>query len=139
MTVKTLRLKAENGEEIRETLTLIENLGIKGDVKAKGGERQLCLCDERSLNDYRADGKGLCVCRFMPNITTEDLDFTALSGGKRFRIGNAEIEISSTLKKCFPDCEFVQNRTTCQIKHACAFAKITEGGEINSGDEIVEL
>lgn len=138
MIIKTLRLKDEK-EEIFESFELIADLGVKGDVKAKGGDRQLCLADEDLLNEYRECGKGVCVHRFMPNITTVGLDYTALKEGDKFKIGDTEIEISSTLKKCFPECEFVQSGNVCQIKKACAFARITKSGTIFAGDEIIEI
>ena len=138
MNIKTLRLKDDSGENIFNSFDLIADFGVKGDVKAKGGDRQLCLADEDKLNEYREQGKGLCVNRFMPNITTTGLDYSNLKEGDKFKIGGAEIEISSTLKKCFPECEFVQSGRICQIKKSCAFAKTLKSGTITAGDEIIE-
>jgi len=139
MTIKTLRLKTENGEKIFDSFELIADLGVKGDVKAKGGDRQILISDEDCLKEYRENKKGLCVNRFMPNITTTGLNYSNLKEGDKLGLGETEIEISSTFKKCFPECEFVQSGKVCQIKKACAFAKIIKGGMISTGDEIIEI
>ena len=138
MKIEMLRTKTDSGEETVTSLNLIAGLGVEGDKKAKGGDRQLTLADESSLVAYRADGNGLCVHRFMPNVATSGIDYSALKVGDRFTIGDIVIEISSTNKKCFEECKFVQNGSHCEIKHNCAFAKIICGGTITTGDEIIE-
>lgn len=138
MKIETLRIKTDNGEQIVDSLNLIAGLGIEGDKKANGGDRQLTLSDESKLKAYRASSKGLCVHRFMPNIATSGIDYETLKPGKLFSIGNVTIEISSTNKKCFDECPFVQNNEHCEIKNNCAFAKILKNGEVRTGDEIVE-
>ncbi len=136
-TVK-FRIKTEQGKEERCSLTLIEDFGIEDDAKASGGDRQLCLCDDAAYEEYISENRGLCVTRFMPNITTAGLDYKDLRAGDCFRINGTEIEITGTAKKCFPECEFVQSGTVCQIKRTVAFAKIRKGGTINIGDEIAD-
>ena len=138
MKIEALRTKTDNGETSVPSLNLIAGLGVEGDKKAKGGDRQLTLADESKLIAYRTDGNGLCVHRFMPNIATSGIDYSNCSAGDKFKIGNVIIEISSTDKKCFDECKFVQNNSHCEIKHNCAFAKIIVGGTIKAGDEIVE-
>lgn len=138
MKIETLRTKTENGETNVSSLNLIAGLGVEGDKKAKGGDRQLTLADESKLIAYRTDGNGLCVHRFMPNIATSGIDYNNLTVGSQLKIGDTVIEISSTEKKCFDECKFVQNDSHCEIKHNCAFAKIIIGGTIKAGDEIIE-
>ncbi len=138
MKIETLRTKTENGETNVSSLNLIAGLGVEGDKKAKGGDRQLTLADESKLIAYRTDGNGLCVHRFMPNIATSGIDYNNLTVGSQLKIGDTVIEISSTEKKCFDECKFVQNDSHCEIKHNCAFAKIIVGGTIKAGDEIIE-
>lgn len=138
MKIETLRTKTDFGETTVTSLTLIAGLGVEGDKKAKGGDRQLTLADESSLTAYRTDGNGLCVHRFMPNVATSGIDYSTLVEGDKFKIGNVVIEISSTNKKCFDECKFVQKGLHCEIKHNCAFAKIICGGTISAGDEIFE-
>lgn len=139
MKIETLRTKTENGETNVSSLNLIAGLGVEGDKKAKGGDRQLTLADESKLIAYRTDGNGLCVHRFMPNIATSGIDYNNLTVGSQLKIGDTVIEISSTEKKCFDECKFVQNDSHCEIKHNCAFAKIIIGDTIKAGDEIIEV
>ena len=137
MKIIALRVKTDVEEE-RDTLNLIKDFGIEGDKKAKGGDRQLVLADEAKLSSYRAKGEGLCIGRFMPNITTDGLDYSTQVEGNKFTVGEAEIEISGISKKCFPECPLVKRGTVCDIKKNCAFAKITKSGTVKIGDEIVE-
>lgn len=130
MEIAKLRMKTENGEEEVSSLTLIAGLGIEGDKKAKGGDRQLCLADEGALTEYRRDNEGLCVKRFMPNITTTGLDYKELSPGTQLNLGEAVIEISDYGKKCFPECPLVQRGEICQIRKNSAFAKIITSGTV---------
>ncbi len=138
MKIETLRIKTDNGEKIVDSLNLIAGLGIEGDKKAKGGDRQIALADNSKLIEYRENQKGLCVRRFMPNIATSGLDYETIHAGDKFVIGDITLEISSTDKKCFDECPFVMNNTHCEIKTNCAFAKILKDGTIRTGDEIVE-
>ncbi len=130
MKIAKLRLKTENGEKEVSSLTLIAALGIEGDKKAKGGDRQLCLADEGALTEYRRDNEGLCVKRFMPNITTTGLDYKELTPGTQLNLGEAVIEISDYGKKCFPECPLVQRGEICQIRKNSAFAKIITSGTV---------
>ncbi len=131
MRIIKLRMKTEIGEEEVSSLSLIAGLGIEGDKKAKGGDRQLCLADEDALAEYRRENIGLCVKRFMPNITTADLDYQNLKPGTQLSLGEAVVEISDYGKKCFPECPLVQKGEICQIRKNSAFAKIITSGTVN--------
>ena len=130
MEIIKLRMKTEEGETEVKKLNLIENHGVEGDKKAKGGDKQLCLADEAALSEYRKDGVGLCVKRFMPNISTAGIDYSTLKPGTQLKVGDALIEISSSRKKCFPECELIKNGRTCQIIRNSAFAKIIKSGSV---------
>ncbi len=132
MEIAKLRIKTENGEEEVSSLTLIAGLGIEGDKKAKGGDRQLCLADENAFAEYRLDNEGLCVKRFMPNITTKGLNYKEIKPGSQLKMGEALIEISEHQKKCFPECPLVQRGEICQIRKNSAFAKIITSGTVNT-------
>lgn len=134
MEIKNLRIKDGNSERICKDLRLIENFGIEGDKKACGGDRQVCLADEKAFSEYKTNGEGLCVERFMPNITTSGLDYETLLPGTVLSLGTAKIEITSTFKKCFPECAFVQSGKSCKIKKNCAFAKVIASGTVKMND-----
>lgn len=132
MEIVKLRMKTENGEEEVTSLSLISGFGIEGDKKANGGDRQLCLADENSLNEYRKINEGLCVKRFMPNITTNNLDYTAAKPGALIKLDSVTLEISNYEKKCFPECPLVQRGEICQIRKNSAFAKIITSGTVKT-------
>ncbi|NLL63027.1 MAG: hypothetical protein GX241_02095 [Ruminococcaceae bacterium] len=115
------------------SLTFIEGFGIENDKKAstsKGKDKQIILCDTDEFKVYKETSEGLCAKRFFPHIATKDLDYKTLKPGTKLQIGSAEIEILDLKKRCFPECVFVQNKTVCNIKFNCAFAKVTKSGSI---------
>ncbi len=130
MEIVKLRMKTENGEEEVASLSLLAGIGIEGDKKANGGDRQLCIADEKAFTEYRFDNEGLCVKRFMPNITTSGLDYKSLKPGTQLKMGDTLIEISEHQKKCFPECQLVQRGEICQIRKNSAFAKIVTSGTV---------
>ncbi len=136
MKVIKLRLKSENGEAFFDSFDLVEGKGISCDPKAKGGDRQLSLGDEKELILYREQNEGLCVKRYMPNISTEGLDYKSLTVGTRLHIGESVIEITEIGKKCFPECDLVCNHKVCNMKYNCAFAKVIIPATIKPGDTI---
>lgn len=136
MKVVKLRLKLNKQECLFDKFFLKENLGIDGDPKADGGDRQICIGDEAELCFYRAEDAGLCVKRYIPSISTEGLNYSSLSKGDTLRIGEAEIEITEIGKRCFPECTLVQEGKTCNMKRNCAFAKVIRSGSVIPGSEI---
>ncbi|MDD6807303.1 MAG: hypothetical protein PUD72_02475 [Oscillospiraceae bacterium] len=136
MHISKLQIKTDEGKKNVEYLELIQNHGIKGDKKANGGDRQICLADESALLTYMEKNIGLCTKRFMPNITTSGLNYNMLNAGDLLKINSVIIEISSYEKRCFPECSLVQCGKQCEIKNACAFGKVISGGTIKTGDEI---
>lgn len=138
MKIVKLRLKKDGQEELLDELELVVGLGARGDEKAlkNGGDAKLILADEKELVCYRNEEKGLCVGRFRPHISTEDLDYKMLVPGTVIKIGSAEIEVTGLSKKCFPECEFVKNGLTCGIKFNCTTAKVKKSGHVFPGDQI---
>lgn len=141
MFISGLMTKVDNNKISVKSLRLVAGLGVEGDAKAKGGERQLLLCDANSFAAFSQNGKALCARRFMPNVLTEGIKWAEIAEGTRMQLGSsAIIEITSTFKKCFPpDCEQLATGETCEIKHATASAKILQSGEIKESDSITVI
>jgi MOSC domain-containing protein YiiM len=114
---------------------LVAGRGMEGDVHADGGERQLCLYPLEIKQRLDAQtGQGLCIKRFKGNIMFKGLDADCLVPGRVLRAGQAELEISKQVKRCFPECQ--AEPAACPLKGKSFFAKVTKSGLVRCGQEI---
>lgn len=119
---------------------LKKDLGIVGDLYSRGGDRQVAILStesKRAIKDM--ESKGICSERFHENLTIKALDIKSLKIGSRIKIGGSIQEVSELGKKCFPECRLVKNKKYCPLKTDLIFTKVLKGGEINSGDFLVNM
>lgn len=117
---------------------LIEGLGIQGDLKANGGQRQVSLLPlwvRGRIEEGRVEG--LCISRFRENISWSG-DGEMIKGG-RYKIGEVVLEISELNKKCFSECHNIIKNTPCPLTFTVNHAIILKGGVIKINDEIQPL
>src|SRR3989339_1002213 len=119
-----------------QSINLIENLGVEGDFHAKGGERQVSLLAEESIQKMREKGLTLLPGAFGENVVTEGIDLLSLSVGQKIRIGEVELEISKIGKECPARCQIYYLAGDCIMPREGVFAKVLKGGIIKPGDEI---
>jgi len=131
--------KKDKEEGIHPLITridCIENVGIKGDGNAKGGERQVTLMDD-SVREWveKQSIKGLCSSKFKANITIKDLNALKLTPGALLHIGDAVLKVTSTNKKCYGEvCKIYREKLICPIPSGCYFAKVVGSGQIKLKD-----
>lgn len=136
MRIERLTLHPKGGaREIAETLLLEPARGVIGDCKsARDGLVSLVSAEaERTARE----AKGLCAARFAANISTDGLDYSALRAGMRLRMGACEAEIVRVGKRCFDECPLVRDKKRCPLPNNCAFARVTRGGTLAAGDELL--
>jgi len=68
-----------------QSINLIENLGVEGDFHAKGGERQVSLLAEESIQKMREKGLTLLPGAFGENVVTEKLNLRSQKSAKSAR------------------------------------------------------
>jgi MOSC domain-containing protein YiiM len=119
-----------------DQIQLVENLGVKGDFHAKGGERQVSLLAEESVQKMREKGLNLQAGAFGENIVTEGIDLLSLSIGQNLKIGEAELEISKIGKECPERCQIYYQTGDCIMPREGVFAKVIKGGIVKPGDEV---
>ena len=120
-----------------KTINLIKDLGVEGDFHAKGGERQVSLLAEESIQKMREKGLDLIPGAFGENIVTEGIELTSLSIGQKIKIGEAELEISKIGKECPERCQIYYQTGDCIMPREGVFARVLKGGIIKAGDEII--
>ena len=119
-----------------KNINLIENLGVDGDFHANGGERQVSLLAEESIQKMREKGLALLPGAFGENLVTEGIDLLSLAIGQKIRIGEVELEISKIGKDCPARCQIYYLAGDCIMPREGVFAKVLKGGIIKPGDEI---
>lgn len=112
--------------------------GVRGDIHALGGERQITLLD---LNLKRwmleQELRGLCFDKFKENITITGLDFKELKPGSKLCVGRVELQITNWKKKCYSkECIIYEKVNPCPFPTGCLFGAVLCSGTIFVGDEV---
>jgi len=134
--LEKLTLAVEGGFYFPQSVELKEGHGLVGDKAAGKDERQICMLDAQVAKSVE-NLNGLCTKKFVGNFLTTGLDYKSLEVGKKFKVGNAEIEIIQRGKKCYPECELIIANKQCDLPRGSAFAKITKSGTVKVGNELV--
>lgn len=142
MKVKSFLIKRENSHarEVLQEAYFKKNLGLLGDVKSKGGDKQVSILsyNDRKLIDEK-DLKGLCTNRFHENITIEDLNVEGLEIGDVLKIGESIQEITKIGKGCFDECNLFKSGNKCPLSIGVVFTRVIESGKAKVGDNIEKL
>jgi MOSC domain-containing protein YiiM len=116
---------------------LVEDFGIEGDAHAGKWKRQLSLLAFESIEQMIEMGsKGLVPGNFAENITTVGLELYTLPVGTKLSLGSCIVEITQIGKKCHTHCEVYESIGSCIMPTEGIFARVLNGGEIFSGDEV---
>lgn len=117
-----------------------ENYGLVGDVNSAEGPRQVCLLRKEDRDLVTADSRnGLCFGRFLETVQIEGIPLETLTKDNWFRIGDAILKVTVIGKKCWPDCEIIQSKSTCALPKAARFMGVLESGIIRVGDEVTPI
>jgi MOSC domain-containing protein YiiM len=142
MEVVSLAVSKKKGtrKDITETVHLVENHGIQGDAHAGDWHRQVSFLASESIQRTRDAGLDVSFGDFAENIATTGIDWKALLVGTQFRIGGTSLlEITQIGKECIHKCAIYYQAGDCIMPKEGVFARVLEGGVVNTGDEITFL
>jgi MOSC domain-containing protein YiiM len=115
----------------------IENLGLENDAHAQTGIRQVSLLARESIEKIRAKGLDVHYGDFAENLTIEGIDLPSLPIGTHLKVGkNVLLEVSQIGKICHNRCNIFYTVGDCVMPREGIFAKVLQGGEIQTGDAI---
>ena len=135
--IKTVCISPVQGPKTMvNEITLIKELGAKGDYHAKGGDRQISLLASESIHKQIAKGIKLEDGAFGENIITEGIELTKLLIGQKLSIGESELEITKIGKECIKRCIIYYQTGDCIMPREGVFARVLKGGTIKAGDKI---
>ncbi|WBW99508.1 MOSC domain-containing protein [Oceanirhabdus sp. W0125-5] len=114
-----------------------ENKGLKGDIYADGGNRQISIfgTDSKRIIQENKD-HGLCTVKFEENITIDGIELYKYPVGTKIRIGDAILEITQVGKECFKGCSIYEVSNKCLLTTECIFGKVNKSGWVKNGDKI---
>ena len=115
------------------------NWGIEGDAHGGNWHRQVSLLSLEKIEAFREKGADVNFGAFGENLIVEGFDFSSLPVGSRFRIGDAELEMTQIGKECHSHCAIYQTMGDCIMPREGVFAEVRKPGRIRVGDEILLL
>ena len=110
--------------------------GLNQDAHAGDWHRQVSLLAQESIDSMREKGLEVSAGNFAENITTEDLDLTALPVGSHLQLGEVELIVSQLGKICHHRCAIYHQAGDCVMPREGIFAVVHKGGTIRVGDPI---
>lgn len=115
------------------------NWGIEGDAHGGNWHRQVSLLSLEKIEEFREEGADVDFGAFGENLIVEGFDFSSLPVGSRFRIGDAELEMTQIGKECHSHCAIYKVMGDCIMPREGVFAEVQKSGHIRVGDEVILL
>lgn len=121
-------------EEITITRT-----GVMGDAHAGEWHRQVSMLAMESVEKFSKEAKRkINFGEFAENITTQGIELPRCHIFDRFRIGDAELELTQIGKECHGTaCAIFQEVGNCVMPKEGIFCRVLGTGKIKPGDRIV--
>ncbi len=140
-TIAAVSLSRKKGERKKPVVSaqLRENHGVIGDAHAGEGERQVSLLAEESIRKMRSMGLDVGPGDFAENITTRDIELSALPVGTRLAAGEAVLRVTTIGKECHSPCAIYLQAGDCVMPREGIFAVVLRGGTVRTGDPIEVL
>ncbi|MCX7016197.1 MAG: molybdopterin-binding protein [Candidatus Sumerlaeota bacterium] len=115
---------------------VLDALGVQGDAHAGPGLRQVSLLAQESMDRFAAEtGQAVLPGDFAENVTLRGLDLARACPLDRFRIGEAELEVTQIGKECHGEgCAIFRNVGRCVMPKEGVFCRVRRGGVVRPGD-----
>lgn len=111
--------------------------GLKGDAHGGDWHRQVSLLSIEQIETMKNKGYDVQPGSFAENICTQGFDLGSVKIGMRLKVGEtAIVEVTQIGKECHTRCAIYNKIGECIMPEQGVFAKVIEGGVINSGDTI---
>ncbi len=136
--ILSLNISREKGTKktSAESVTLVNDFGIKDDAHAGKWHRQVSLLASESIQTMKDKGLDVTQGDFAENITTEGIVLTDLIVGDKLTINGTDLIISQLGKLCHHKCAIYYAAGDCVMPREGIFAVVRGDGEIHAGDGI---
>ena len=133
-----LSINISNRKGIKKTplqkATFLKEFGIEDDAHAGKWHRQVSLLDASSIEKMKE--LHLNYGDFAENLTTSGLRLYELPIGTKLLINDVVLEVTQIGKECHNACAIKQQVGDCVMPREGIFARVIQGGVIETGDEI---
>jgi molybdopterin adenylyltransferase len=118
---------------------LLDKTGIPEDAHSGQWHRQVSMLALESLERFNEKSpRRITPGEFAENITTKGIDLRNVAFMDKFRIGAAELEVTQIGKQCHGSrCAIFNEVGACAMPQEGIFCRVTKGGNISVGDEII--
>ena len=128
--------KGEKKHNIPEA-NVVESVGIEGDAHAEGGDRQVSLLMEESIDRMRKEGLSVGYGDFAENIVTRGADLRNIRHGDTIRIGkDCVLRVTKIGKECLTPCVIGRTVGYCIMPEEGVFCAVESPGHIRVGDMV---
>ena len=111
--------------------------GIEGDAHSGPWHRQVSFLASESIEDARKKGLDVTFGDFAENFATRGIDWKKIPVGTRLKLGyNTLVEVTQIGKECHNRCAIYYQAGDCIMPREGIFARVLEGGEVQTGDGI---
>lgn len=119
---------------------LVVDFGLAGDGHGGDWHRQVSLLANESVDKMRAAGLDVGPGDFAENLTTRGINLCTLAIGTRLQVGTAAVlEVTQIGKECHTRCAIFYQAGDCVMPKEGIFARVIKGGQVKSGDSIIQL
>jgi len=131
------RIKKQPRVEVSEG-NFLADFGLEGDAYSEYGvDKQVpVFFDEGRISLEEEPFPGLCFTRFLETIRIRGLKAVNFKTGSTIQIGKAVFQVSKTRKKCYPECEIIQDNRQCALSKDVRYCKVLQTGIIKKGDSV---
>jgi MOSC domain-containing protein YiiM len=139
MKIESIAVSSKKGtrKETVDTVTVIEDYGIKGDAHGGKWHRQVSFLALESIKKAQNNGLDVTVGDFAENIATSGIDWLKIPVGTRLKMGSqVMVEITQIGKECVKKCAIYYQAGDCIMPKEGVFGRVLKGGVIKINDEI---
>lgn len=111
--------------------------GIENDAHAGKWHRQVSLLSFEKVEEFRLRGGKVIDGAFGENLLISGIDLRTLPVGTLLKCNDVLFEVTQIGKECHAHCEIYHQVGDCIMPREGIFARVLQGGEINTGDEII--
>ena len=138
-TIVAISVSEKKGEKKHNTLEamLIREMGIEHDAHAEGGDRQVSLLMEESIERMRKEGTDVSYGDFAENIVTRGVNLSNLALEDIIHIGeDIKLQVTMIGKECLTPCRIYYQVGHCIMPEEGIFCRVLNSGRIHVGDPV---
>ena len=119
----------------------VTGAGVKDDAHAGNWHRQVSLLAVESVEKFSREAKRkINFGEFAENITTQGIDLPGCHIFDRFRIGEAELELTQIGKECHGTaCAIFKEVGNCVMPKEGVFCRVLKTGKVKPDDRIIHI